>query len=261
MHHMVPDKKLIAGSFSKKAGSYGSYAQIQRLALQKCAQYAQELHGNTAFAIDLGCGTGLYEEISGAVSHKMVCLDIAGQCLKRINTGSAFSNPCVCADIEMLPFKKQVFEMAVLASVLQWLSSPGIALQHINGILCLGGTVLYAIFLKGSFNELNETQQEYAMKNPVHFFSLDECKCLFNTAGFRISVQETLQHTQYFNSPLAALKSLAGTGSTAVGGNRLRGHELFDFCRTYDKRYRGENGVPVTYHLLVGRAEKIRNTL
>ncbi|MBD3344095.1 MAG: methyltransferase domain-containing protein [Chitinivibrionales bacterium] len=257
MAPQIPDKKRIARSFSNKAGTYGEYAAIQQTALEKLAGYARELPADTSPWIDLGCGTGLFETIAGIPhSRNIFYLDIAPQCLQKARTQRQPPAPAIVADIESLPLHSGTFAVAVMASVLQWLTEPSRALRAINAVLNSRGHLLFAVFLNNSFHELQQLQTKYGVKNPIRLFSLPECETLFSRSGFDILSREELRITFHYPTPLAALKSFVGTGSTALQGNRLNPKKLFSFCREYDTLHRTPQGIPVTCHMLVGKARK-----
>jgi SAM-dependent methyltransferase len=184
-----------------------------------------------------------------------VGIDLAfGALAGRTNTGEPFLH--LAADVEHLPFRPQTFRGAIAASVLQWLDSPAAALSEIAAVLKPSGRLIFSVFVEGSFAELSATRALYGLPSPVRCPSPGDFEVSLRAAGFDHISYEPVTHTVFAADAKANLKSINAIGGTGTEGPSLTRGKLADFCRSYEERFRTENGVPLTYKAIVGICKK-----
>lgn len=253
----TPAKKQIARAFGLKAQKYDANATIQKELLSRLNHRIHNYCSEGVWA-DLGCGTGFLEQIlkQNCNFTTFLGIDIAFESLRILKSRQLQKTFQVNADIEALPFKTNCLQGVILASVLQWFADPVPVLNKIASILNNNGIFLFAVFVKGSFWELNLLRQESGFEIPVY---LPDEKIFYDTLKqSNMSVMETelYNSTVYYPSAFDLLKSISAIGGTAVSGNRLSRSQLFRFCTNFESRFRCDRGIPITYRALIGSAKK-----
>ncbi|MCK4307755.1 class I SAM-dependent methyltransferase [candidate division WOR-3 bacterium] len=95
-------------------------------------------------AIDLGCGTGRYTEYLSRKSDIVVDVDIDEKMLKRVRDKNI--NPfLVCASIDILPFKENLFQFALLTDVIEHSKDDKQVINETARILEKNGRILISI--------------------------------------------------------------------------------------------------------------------
>lgn len=253
----VPAKKQIARAFGLKAYRYDANAIIQKKLLSILYDRLT-LRNPQGLWLDLGCGTGTFEQLISPerFSAHFLGVDIAYESLRVLQAKQICHTSALTADIEALPFKNEAFSGVVMASVLQWFTDPLTILRRIYEVLRPQGTFLFATFTQGSFFELNHLRQEMNFRIPVHLPDENTFLSFLQQCHFDFSESERFSKTLYYPSALELLKSISAIGGTAISGERLPPRKLMQFCSEYEKKYRCERGVPITYRALVGSTIK-----
>lgn len=259
MTQRLPDKKLIARSFSRKAGSYGAHARAQRDALQRLVAHLPAAPHSRGLWLDLGSGPGLFETMlpPNLRPVRMVCLDIAPGALRTLNELGLGWVRSVQGDIEALPFRSGCCDGVVVASVLQWTGEPARTLARCARLLRPGGRLLFSVFLTDYLRELAAARTKlFGAGLPISLPSRTEITRAVTDAGLELRRQEHLREVLYFSSAMAVIKHLAGAGATATAQPAGHPTRLFELCRTYEERYRTAQGVAATSDILVGMAAR-----
>lgn len=91
------------------------------------------------FAIDIGCGFGLVLKEMYPIYSYCIGIDISSETLQRAKIGLTpimkKRIDLVCADIENMPFKDAVFDVACMYSVLHHLPNINASLEEVNRII------------------------------------------------------------------------------------------------------------------------------
>jgi SAM-dependent methyltransferase len=163
----------------------------------------------------------------------MVCLDIAGGALGRLDELGAGWVSGVRGDIEALPLRPGSFDRIIVASVLQWTADPLEVVSRCVELLRPGGQLLFSVFLAEYLRELDETRWRVSgSRLPIRLVDRLELLAVLEQAGLALVWEEHLHEVLYFPTALFAL------------------------CRAYEKRYRTTRGVPATCDTLVGIAQR-----
>ncbi len=73
-----------------------------------------------AWVLDLGCGTGMGQELLVQAGVHVIGLDVAWEMLVQ---GRQDNGPRVCADMTTLPFREHSFDAVISISAMQWILS------------------------------------------------------------------------------------------------------------------------------------------
>lgn len=253
----TPPKTQIAKAFGLKAHSYDTNAVIQK---ELISRLDFELINNSSEQIwaDLGSGTGILEQIlrTKGFHTRLLGIDIAFESLRVLKSRKLQNTFSLLADIENPPFKHNILDGAIIASVLQWFNDPYSVLNSIAHVLKNNGILLFTTFIKSSFRELNTIKKELNLKVPVLLPDEKQLCSSLEKAGFSILKTNTFTSTIYFPTAFKLLKSLSAIGGTAVTGDRLSRNALFNLCEKFELNFRSDNGVPLTYKALIGSARK-----
>ena len=265
MMFLHPTRRQIARSFSLKASRYSKHAQVQDDVLNRLFDMlGAEREGLAALRnariVDLGSGVSnfarQYTVRARPMVPKLLCIDLAAEALQAIRTECGHRINGLVADIEELPVRPGSFDVAVLSSVIQWLSNPAKALRAANNCLGEGGLLAYSAFLPPTHAELKALGLFERIPCPVSYYTAEELSTFLENAGFSLISLNELVTTSHFATPWDALRSFSRIGASVHAGVRLTRRELSQLCADYGKRFGGEQGVPLTYAVAYGIARK-----
>ena len=207
---------------------------------------------------NLGCGTGIlgYECRKAGIRSRIVNIDHAFNplCIARERHTAFCVN--IQADIDDLPFKKELFDAAITASTIQWLDNTSDTLHKIAALVRQGGWIAFSVFVEGSFHELFSVQRQFGIPTPVQCMETGKFVRMLEEADFKEVDYDTINKTVYASAAALLLKNISATGGTATAGPLLNRKSLAEFCRTYENCFRNGNGVPLTYRAIVGVSRK-----
>jgi ubiquinone/menaquinone biosynthesis C-methylase UbiE len=150
------------------------------------------------WAVDIGCGTGIYTVELAQRSARVIGLDpsmemitIAQEKLRQAGLTGHF----ICGSAEALPFGSGKFDLALAVTSLCFVHSPDRAIEEMRRVLRPGGRLVLGELnrfstwtllrrLKGLFRE--------TIYNQAHFWSRLELEGLLQAQGFHSSTVRTL---------------------------------------------------------------------
>jgi malonyl-CoA O-methyltransferase len=262
MQVIIPPKNLIARSFSRRASRYCSSAFIQRRLLNRCVEYIRKSGMTGRSWLDAGCGAGMLAGMLPKENSelKLFSTDLAFAALKQVNVRKHDESFPVQSDIEFLPFKNGSFDGIVISSVLHWLEDARKCITELTRVLHPAGTVIFAVFLRGSFYEVCLIRERKILPITVRYVDEDTLKSLIKDCGLDLMDYASRTEVYYFPSAWEILKYLSDIGSTAVPGKRMTRPALLAFCREYEEQFMTERGVPLSCCMGWGMAEKRRGS-
>ena len=276
----MPETSKIAAAFHKKAVEYDQHVLVQkRVVSQLAGSIEQHLKRPPEHILDIGTGTGALIERLHLLypDARLAGVDIAlNMCL---HTKQRLGTTCqvVNGDAEYLPFKTGVFDLAVSASVLQWVGSLSAALNEVSRVVRPGGSISLAFFCDGSLGELQHCFRDAVSRsNPgssqrmsrLHGFrTVDDVMSIvkemeMDFERFVVTVETEVDWYDDLYSLLRSIKSIgAGTVSGGSGSGLGWRGILQETSRLYQGRY-GQNGrIPATYKVLYFSAyTKVQST-
>ncbi|NLW33166.1 MAG: methyltransferase domain-containing protein [Fibrobacter sp.] len=254
--NIYPSKKQISRTFGLKADTYEQNALIQKELISLIAKRMKIQCGK--FWADLGCGTGLLEDtLDNSIKRQIAAIDISLKSLLVVKNKKLSGVSPVCSDIEKLPVKNSSLYGIVISSVLQWFpDNLKTVIGSMADLLKNKGTLLFAVFSSDCFRELIYVQKHFQIEPPVILPDMKTLSALLQTKNLATIEFEEFKKTLYFSSAFDLLGSLSSIGSTAISGKRLTRKKLKEFCTKYEDMFGSSEGVPLTYHAIVGTAIK-----
>jgi len=153
---MQLNKDIIKKNFSKSAGTYDQYADLQR---QMMGKVFSLLDKEYPAMLDLGCGTGA---LVGMLADKYPASRIVGidfapgmiECAKSIVSSPNVS--FAVEDAEKLSFNPAEFDLVVSSAALQWMEYKT-GIKEAARVLKPGGKFVFATFGPKTLQELRKT--------------------------------------------------------------------------------------------------------
>lgn len=253
MADAMPDKRLVAESFSRAATTYDQAAELQRrvggnLLARLPADFAP------VDIIDLGCGTGYFSRaLATRCQQPVLGLDLAEGMLRHAREHSPEQAGWVAADAEALPLRSESQDLIFSSLALQWCPQLQLALAEAWRVLRPGGCLAFNTLLEGSLHELREAWR--AVDDHVHvnrFMPRVELEALLGAAGFATWGYEVEQHVLYYPRLAELTRELKALGAHNINPGRPNGLggavRLRKLTAAYD-RFRNEQGVPASWQV------------
>lgn len=269
----MPDTTRIAAKFHQKAVEYDRHILVQKRVVAQLAR-AVELHPDHAPGqiLDVGTGTGaLLERLSSRYPDAgLTGVDIAFNMCRRTRQKLGTACHAVNGAAECLPFRTGVFDLAVSASVLQWVGDLSAALHEMHRVVRPGGDIGLAFFCDGSLGELQHcfrdavsgcgTGNSQKVSRLHGFWTVDDVKSIVGEMELERFVVAVETEVDWYDDLHSLLRSIKNIGAGAVSGGSGSGLGwrgiLQETSRLYQERY-GENGrIPATYKVLYLSARK-----
>lgn len=165
--------------FNKAAKHYDDYAILQYETTKELFSLAKPyLKGLT---LDLGCGTGYFQEISQI--KDIIQLDLAfNMCQIAVQKNN---NYAITANINNLPIKENSLESIFSSLTLQWSENLNLTLKEINHTLKKDHHLAFSIIGDGSLNELKESLAKTPPYPKTHsFITKENLKKALKQEGF-----------------------------------------------------------------------------
>jgi len=163
----VPDKRLIAASFSRAAITYDSAAELQRsvgaglLNLLHCHRpLAEEKLEARGHWLDIGCGSGYFtRKLAQCYPNAAgTALDIAQGMLHHARKQGGATH-WIAGDAENLPFAAESFDLLFSNLCLQWCANLEQVLHEARRVLRPGGLFAFTSLASGTLGELHQAWQ------------------------------------------------------------------------------------------------------
>ena len=208
------DKLKIKSNFNKAHKTYNQAAILQKMVAKKLVTLAQKDFVSADKILDLGSGTGFIADavLFNFKNPKIFQLDIANQML--IN--NPFDTPKIVADIEALPFRENIFDLALSSLSFQWLNDLKNSISQILKILTSNGSFYFSIIADGSLQELKKTQKQCNTNLSINQFnSVTELKQILSDlkVNYQIKSETIVLEYQNFYALLKSIKSIGASYS------------------------------------------------
>jgi len=257
---MALDKGQVQRNFNRGALTYDQYAGIQK-------ETAAELMGMLTRSgrryhriLEIGCGTGILTELLAREypRARILAFDIAPEMVRAAQTklNNYQGITYLVADGENLQLAGQVsFDLIVSNMVFQWFTGYLRPFALYYKALAEGGDFIFNTLGKGTFAELYT-----CLNRPEPFVDRKLLGEVLVQAGYQENQVKESVKLEYFVSSrefLRALKKIGAHNYLVDGlGTSGTGQEIFKIINRYDERFRNEQGVPATYHCLIGSGHK-----
>lgn len=256
----LPDKRLVAASFSRAASSYDAAAELQRAVGNALVDLLpKDLRAR--HWLDLGCGTGHFSRVlaSDFPTAHGVALDIAqGMLLHARPQGGA--SGFVAGDAECLPLRDGSFDLVFSSLALQWCDDFPAVLSEAKRVLRPGGVLAFSSLGKGTLHELRDSWE--AVDGFAHvnrFRSMELYQQLCATSGLRVGRLEVRPQVLHFSELRQLTYELKAIGAHNLNPGRpggLTGRARVRALVDAYERFRTPSGLPATYQVLYGILHK-----
>ena len=257
----VIDKKMIALSFGKAAGTYDSVAHFQRWAGLSLLDKIPLTDARVV--LDMGCGTGYFgpslaERFPGAA---YIGLDLSEQMLRYARSQHPEQNAWLAGDAENLPLKEHTVDLVYSSLAIQWCADlPGL-MAEVNRVLKPGGLFVFSSLLDGTLCELKRAWAEVDTRQHVNnFFLKERYHSAAAEAGFQLRLLEQEKHVLRYQKVTELMRELKALGAHNLNADRasaLTGRSrLLSLINAYEC-FRDHDGLlPASYQLIWGVLEK-----
>jgi malonyl-CoA O-methyltransferase len=146
--NLFKKKIAIISRYDQTAKHYDKrYKSIQNLKYKLIFKKLKEFKKDAI--LDLGCGTGLIFNLLKNQTNFIVGIDISKNMLKIALKKKKNNNfHLICADIDFLPFRKNIFSTVFSITLLQNLPNPVISINEVSRICNKGGFVIFTVLKK-----------------------------------------------------------------------------------------------------------------
>ncbi|WP_025857011.1 malonyl-ACP O-methyltransferase BioC [Pseudomonas sp. CHM02] len=256
----LPDKRLVAASFSRAAASYDSVAELQRAV---GSQLLARLPAGIAPKrwLDMGCGTGYFSRVLGEQlpASQGVALDIAEGMLNHARPlGGA--HHFIAGDAERLPLKAESVGLIYSSLAVQWCANFDAVLSEAYRVLQPGGVLAFASLCVGTLEELRESWR--AVDGLVHvnrFRTFEAYQQLCAGSGLRVVSLERRPHVLHYPDVRSLTHELKALGAHNLNPGRPGGltgrARIVALVQAYE-RFRQARGLPATYQVVYAVLEK-----
>ena len=261
------DTGKIAAAFHRKAVEYDQHILVQkRVVAQLAGSVDLHLNRTPEHILDVGTGTGaLLERLHLRYQDaSMTGVDIAFNMCLRAQQKLGTICQVVNGDAECLPFRTGAFDLAVSASVLQWVGNLSAALHEMRRVVRPGVDISLAFFCDGSLGELQNcfrdavsycTADSSQRMSRLHGFrTVDDVKSIVNEMDFERVVVTVETEVDWYDDLHSLLRSIKNIGAGTVSGGSGSGLGwrgiLQETSRLYQERYRQDGRIPATYKVL-----------
>lgn len=255
------DKRQMAESFSRAAGTYDSVADLQRQVGAELMSLlpADRSPGNVA---DIGCGTGFFTDQLARCYPDARCVgvDLASGMLDYARDHRSTAIKWLCADAEQLPWPDRTVDTLFSNFAFQWCQNLPALMAEMARVLKPGGWLLFSTVGPGSLRELREAWSVvdgYAHVN--RFADTRELRRALSGASLSVGHWAERTLTRYYPRITDLTRELKGLGAHNVNRGRkggLTGRQQAEaFKRAYEQ-VRTEQGLPATWNVITVKARR-----
>ncbi|MDP3143456.1 MAG: methyltransferase domain-containing protein [Candidatus Omnitrophota bacterium] len=265
------DKQKIRISFSKAAGSYDKNAWFPQEMARKLLSFMPASLRVPANILDIGCGTGALTVKLGKRFRKswVIGFDLAEGMLRRARerkdgNGEIFLQ----ADLERLPFRAGVFNIATSNLVYQRIPDLPASFKRLNRILAPRAKFYLAIATEGTLCELQSSFMSACKqingsppKNAYRHPEQERIARSLSSAGFRVGKIATFKKQKYYLRPLEIIKWLKSIGANYYYQPWMKGlasrRILSAMEDIYKENFSCRGKIYATFNGIIIEAEKL----
>ena len=247
-------KQQLAKRFDRASQSYDSYADFQKIVLDRLLVMLPL--SNADVVLDLGSGTG---QALGILSKQLnpkcnIALDLSPQMLAVASErfSSLQNTHYVCADAERLPLQDRSCDLVFSSLAIQWCLSPLDLFKELYRVTKPGGYVVFSTLSQGSMPEISKAWLGLDNKEHVHqYMTSDALLACIHTSELNLLSSQLSDIHMWFDSPENAIYSLKKVGASLIasdGDQPISPNKWKAFMYEY-KKQRNEFGIPLSYQV------------
>lgn len=253
------EKRDVAASFSKAAGSYDAAASLQQEVGAQLLARLDAIAPGAHTVVDLGCGTGYFTEALHAryPGARHIGLDLAPGMVTYARERAARYQEWVVADAEALPLASDSVDLIFSSLALQWCTRPAVLFAELARVLRPGGRCLFATLGPDTLKELRASWASVDDRQHVNQFlcTADLVRAVPVRAQITLETEGFVMHYERVKELLLELKAL---GAHNVNRNRSSGLTSRTALRGMQQAYeqwRSDGRLPATYEVIFGELE------
>ena len=256
----LPDKRLVAASFSRAAASYDSVAALQRVVGQQLLDSLPTDYQPASW-LDMGCGTGFFSRALAARYPQAIgsSLDIAEGMLghARDQGGARYF---IGGDAEALPLIDASQELIFSSLAVQWCGDFSSVLAEAQRVLTHSGIFAFSSLCTGTLKELRNSWQAVDARVHVNRFrEFAAYQALCSVPGWRVAGLQVQPHVLHFADLRQLTHELKALGAHNLNPGRPEGltgrARIRALVEAYEE-YRQPEGLPATYQVVYGLLRK-----
>lgn len=271
MNNELPNKQLVADSFSHAAAHYDDVAVLQRQTADELLERLSLVSIQPNRIVDLGAGTGRNLSLLAKRYPKaqLVAVDIAPAMLQQArqvyqqNLGLKrwFPNSnkpiYLAGDAEALPLADNSVDLIFANLSLQW-CDPRTSFAEISRVLRPDGLIMFTSLGPDTLTELRQawaSVDDYPHVNM--FYDMHDIGTAMMDAGLANPVLDTDRYTLTYDSSMVLMKDLKILGARNVNTARRRGLTGKKSIQAVANKYetfRRDGVLPATYEVIFGHA-------
>jgi len=256
----LPDKRQVAASFSRAAGSYDSVAQLQRDVGNQLLSRLPEDFSPQRW-LDLGCGTGYFSRALAqrfAAAHG-VALDIAEGMLEHARPLGGATH-FIAGDAERLPLQDSTCDLIFSSLAVQWCADFASVLSEANRALKPGGILAFASLCVGTLYELRDSwRQVDGLVHVNRFREFATYQQLCAASGLKVVSLQNAAHVLHYPDVRSLTHELKALGAHNLNPGRPGGltgrARILGLIEAYEQ-FRQAQGLPATYQVVYAVLEK-----
>ena len=255
------DKIGVRRSFDKAAEKYDTYAGLQQKIASNLIDLVEERIADARLVLDVGAGTGYGVRLLASKLPRatVVAVDMAAEMMRQSSKVRPLANANsydVCADANLLPFRRASVDLIYSASFVQWCDTPHQLFAHIAQLLVGGGWFIFSTYGKKTLHELKDSWAGVDdFPHTLDFLSAAKLRTILAMNGFIIHDCRRSLEVIYYQGVDALLHNLKGLGAQNKQSNRRPGltpaSKLQQMKDYYLKNYGVQNLVPASYEVLL----------
>ncbi|MDO4789354.1 MAG: methyltransferase domain-containing protein [Porphyromonas sp.] len=247
------DKQLVQRRFTNALHTYDKEATVQQQIVTRMEELLPASLPSGAI-FEVGCGTGFLSRILAKhyPSHPLLLNDLCPEVEESLELYSEF----IPGDAEHLSWNNGL-AMVASSSCIQWWHRPMSFFPKAYDSLTSNGILLFSTFGPEQMHELKALLPSATLS----YDSLSTLQESLENAGFKNICIYQERTTLFFDSFLMLLKHLKQTGVNGIRQeDSLTPGRIKEIEQLYRKTFSSEEhnfNLPLTYHAVWGRAEKI----
>lgn len=257
------DKRRVADSFSRAAGSYDSVARLQRAVGEELLNQLGGLNLEAPERVlDLGCGTGFFTERLALrlAPRQLVGLDIARGMLQFARRERDSRALWLCADAEDLPLADASVDLIFSSLSVQWCEHLPSLFSEIRRVLKPGGQLLFSTLGPRTLWELKGAWQ--AVDGYVHVNRFQPQRAVdaaLTRAGLEEVHWQREERVLRYDKLSELTRELKALGVHNVNRGQpegLTGRHKIQALKAAYEHYRQDGLLPASYEVYYCRARK-----
>ncbi len=243
------NKIAVTSAFNKAAYSYDAQAVAQHsIAKRLMAMIAECNIASDAKVLEIGCGTGLLtKEIVHEMSPSHITInDISpqmGEIAKRYIDDKNIDAEFICADAEEYAFEGDEYDLIASSSAMQWFVAPDRFVDQMASKMKRGGVMAISTFRADNLIEITSLSGK-----GLEYPSVERLREIFEGASLHIEALIEERITLTFATTRDVLAHLRQTGVNNTSATKLSFRQTKQMLDEYERRYKTEEGVTLTYH-------------